>query len=50
MLKTLAAGLAALALATPASASGWNNGAHFRQQINQIDKRVDRARGLSNRE
>lgn len=39
-----------LALATPASAAGWNNGAHFRQQINQLDKRVDRARGVSNRE
>lgn len=43
----------ALGLAAPASASGWNWGHQFRQQIEQLDRQVERAdrRGaLSRRE
>lgn len=40
----------ALGIAVPASALSWNDGHQFRQQINQLEKRVDRNRGISNRE
>lgn len=40
----------ALGVAVPASAQSWNNGHQFRQQIAQLEQRVDRTRGLSNRE
>ena len=41
----------AMGLAVPASAQwngGWAN--QFRQQINQLERQVDRSRGISNRE
>jgi hypothetical protein len=38
-------------LASPASAQSWNNNAgQLRAEIAQLDKQVDRTRGLSNRE
>lgn len=37
-------------VAVPASAQAWHNGHQFRQQINQLENRVDRNRGISNRE
>jgi hypothetical protein len=38
-------------LTTPASAAGWNNnGGQIRAEIAQLDRQVDQARGLSNRE
>ena len=38
-------------LATPASARGWDYGAgNLRAEIAQLDRQVDRTRGLSNRE
>jgi uncharacterized coiled-coil DUF342 family protein len=39
-------------LATPASAQGWNhaNPAQLRSEISQLDRQIDRTRGLSNRE
>jgi hypothetical protein len=41
----------ALGAAAPASAQAWNNnGNQFRQQIAQLENRVDRNRGISNRE
>ena len=47
---TIAATLA-LGVAVPASAQRWHdNGHQFRQQISQLEHRVDRNRGVSNRE
>ncbi|QYU68803.1 hypothetical protein J4558_01230 [Leptolyngbya sp. 15MV] len=40
----------ALGVAVPASAQSYNSGHQFRQQIAQLEHRVDRTRGLSNRE
>jgi hypothetical protein len=39
-------------LASPASARGWNdnNGGQLRAEIAQLDKQIDRSRGVSNRE
>lgn len=37
-------------LATPASAATWNNAGQLRAEIAQLDKQVDRTRGLSSRE
>lgn len=37
-------------LTTPASAANWNNGRELRAEINQLDRQVDRARGLSRSE
>jgi uncharacterized coiled-coil DUF342 family protein len=38
-------------LTTPASARSWNNdGNNLRAEIAQLDKQIDRTRGLSNRE
>lgn len=47
---TIAATLA-LGVAAPAAAQRWHdNGHQFRQQIAQLEHRVDRNRGISNRE
>jgi septal ring factor EnvC (AmiA/AmiB activator) len=45
-LALAAAGL----LATPASAARWNSASQIRAEIAQLDRQVDRARGLSPRE
>ncbi|MBO0749326.1 MAG: hypothetical protein J2O44_02700 [Porphyrobacter sp.] len=37
-------------LATPASATPWNNGNQIRAEIAQLDRQIDRTRGLSQRE
>jgi len=37
-------------LASPASAATWSNGGQLRAEIAQLDRQVDRSRGLSNRE
>ena len=55
MKKLLLAAPLALAagalLGSPASAQGWyNNGGQLRAEIAQLDRQVDRTRGLSNRE
>ena len=39
-----------LGLAAPAAAQGWNQGAQFRQQIDHLERKTDRNRGISNRE
>jgi hypothetical protein len=41
---------AAGVLATPASAASWNSARQVRNEIAQLDRQVDRARGLSQRE
>ena len=41
---------AAAAVATPASAAGWNGAGQIRAEIAQLDRQVDRLRGLSPRE
>ncbi len=55
MKKTLIATLplalgAGLMVATPASAANWNNANSVRAEIRQLDRQIDRARGLSNRQ
>jgi hypothetical protein len=37
-------------LTTPASAASWNNGYQLRAQISQLDRQIDRSRGLSHSE
>lgn len=37
-------------LTTPASAARWNSASQIRAEIAQLDRQVDRARGLSGRE
>jgi hypothetical protein len=37
-------------LTTPAAAAGWNNAGQLRTEISQLDRQVDRARGLSRSE
>ena len=41
---------AGLMLSTPASAANHNNGNQLRAEIRQLDRQIDRAPGLSNRE
>lgn len=55
MKKTLFATLplalgAGLMVATPASAANWQNANSVRAEIRQLDRQIDRARGLSNRQ
>ena len=55
MKKTLFATLplalgASLMVATPASAANWNNPNSVRAEINQLDRQIDRTRGLSKRQ
>ena len=38
------------AVATPASAAGWNDAGQIRSEIAQLDRQVDRLHGLSPRE
>ena len=45
-LALAAAGL----LSAPASAAHWSNAGQLRTEINQLDRQIDRARGLSPRE
>jgi hypothetical protein len=51
IVATAIAAALTLGVAVPASAQAWNNNGHqFRQQIAQLENRVDRNRGVSNRE